>query len=235
MAVRSNIALARTLAGGTGLGVSEFADIEATQEREQELQRALAAQNRAERAAKQSSKGRLFGGILGGVVGSGLLKVATGLLAGATGGLGVLALTALTKGAPLIRALASSTGGRVGARRATRDISKERLQAIDVGSFRVAQGRERETEFRAAEDAFRTDLSRSIDAGAISDFQSALAFQSLLPGLFGGNQDAGIGFRVDQSLGQNLPGPFLPKNLSELSDIDRKGLFSILESMIQGG
>jgi len=223
MPYRSYLPMARILAGYTGQTITEEADIEAQQEREQELARAIQGQERGRRAQRQMGRGRLVGGLLSGIGGSLLLKLATGALAGPTGGLGLLALQGLTKGAPLIRALFAAGGGRKGAKIATKETAKKWESPIDVGKFQAARGRERETEFRAGEQAFRENLAAGIDAGAVSDFMSALAFQNLLPGLFG---------KVVPTEMNVWPG-FAPEpsSLASLTDMDRRGLSAIIQSL----
>lgn len=211
MPLASNIALARVLAGGTGLGVRELADIEEQREREQELARAIRGQKRGRRAQRGLGRGRLFGGGVG-------LLLST-LLAPATGGLSVALPALLTAG-----------GSFAGQKIATRKTARERLPAIGVGTFRKARGRERETEFRAGERAFREDLESAISGGAVTDFMSALAFQSLLPALFGKTAGTSFGVRQALPLG-DLPGPFLPRSLAGLSDIQRREVFSTLRSL----
>ena len=243
----SELALARALgpvqARGVGQGVRILAQQEEEREREQELSRALAGQKRARKAQEQSSKGGLFGGLLGGLAGSVLLKLAVGALGGSTGGLGLLALKGLQKGAPLIRALAAGFGSKKGREFATgaeggvfgttagdvglgrRAAAKEKLAPIDVGSFRKARGRERETEFGAGERAFGEDLSSLISGGATQDFMSALAFQSLLPGLFGGGGPASV--PISQGGGSAA------RNFTSMGEIDQRGLDAMFRSIVQ--
>lgn len=167
MALAANIALARVLAGGTGQGIRILSQQEEERERAAELERALKGQSRARRAQRQSGQGRLLGAILG---------AATSFIPGVN---------------LLVPALATAAGSFAGQKFQTRKTAKEKLAPIGVGSFQVARGRERETEFRAREKAFGEDLSALIGGGATSDFMSALAFQSLLPGLFGKGPPAG--------------------------------------------
>ncbi len=223
MPLASNIALARVLARGTGMGVSEFADIEEREEREAELARAIRGQERGRRAQRGLDIGGLLGSILGGGAGflgkRALLSAAGGV---ATGGAGTLI--------SLLPTLLSVGGGFVGRKAATRKVARKRLPAVGVGTFQRARGRERETEFRAGERAFREDLESAIRGGAVSDFMSALAFQSLLPALGGGKRGVSFGIKQSLPLG-DLPGPFLPRSLAGLSDIDRRGILSILQSL----
>jgi len=225
MPLAPNIALARVLAGGAGRGVDIYAGIEERGEREQELARAVKGRGRARQAERQMGQGRLFGSLFGGAAGFLGKRALLSLLGGAaTGGVGTLV--------SLLPALLTAAGSYGGQKVQTRKTAKEKLGAIDVGSFRRARGRERETEFRAGERDFREALSAGIRGRAVQDFMSALAFQNLdLSRLFGRGAKEGVSFGVKPSLGMDLPGEFLPSSMAGLGDIERSGIISILREL----
>ena len=213
MPLQTTQTLANILARGAGLGIRKAESIEEAEERRRELTRSIAGIERGRKAERQTELGRLFGGgAATGLTTLALPSILAALGAPATGGLSLL-----------IPALAAGAGSFAGQKVATRGVARERLAPIGAGAFQVGRGGEREARFELGERAFGEDLSSAILGNVIQDAMSAAAFQQFLQGLPGKTS------LTPQALRPQTP--FLPSSLMRLSDIDRRGIISILQSL----